>query len=150
MGLALLRDETAQPAAARAFDFWLGEWDCTWPDGGRGTNSVYSDFNGRVVVENFDGRPSLAFQGMSVSVYDARADAWRQTWVDSEGNYLEFSGGPTQGAAMELRRRDHGGVLWRMVWCDVTRRGFEWRYERSEDGGSSWTTVWPISYRRVV
>ena len=36
---------------------------------------------------------------------------------------------------------DHEGVLWRMVWCEVTRRGLEWRYERSEDGGSSWTTT---------
>ena len=34
---------TAQLDAARQFDFWLGEWDCAWGEGERGTNSVYLD-----------------------------------------------------------------------------------------------------------
>ena len=37
-----------------------------------GTNSVYLDLDGAVVVENFDGRPSLDFQGLSFSVYDRK------------------------------------------------------------------------------
>jgi hypothetical protein len=57
----------AGPEPARQFDFWLGEWDLTWGDGEHGTNSIYLDFDGRVIVESFDGRPSTGLQGMSIS-----------------------------------------------------------------------------------
>ena len=38
-----------------------------------------------------DGRPSLDFQGLSFSVYDRSAGRWKQTWVDSQGSYLDFA-----------------------------------------------------------
>ena len=101
---------TLQLDAARQFDFWLGEWDCAWHDGERrhvATNSVYLDLGGCVVVENFDGRPSLDLQGLSFSVYDRNAACWKQTWVDSEGSYLDFTGGFENGV-MELRRDGEG------------------------------------------
>ena len=97
---------TLQLDAARQFDFFLGEWDCSWDDGERrhvATNSVYLDLDGKVVVESFDGRPSLDFQGLSFSVYDRSAGCWKQTWVDSEGSYLDFAGCFENGV-MELRR----------------------------------------------
>ena len=106
MSVAHVEPVTLELDAARQFDFWLGEWDCSWSDdSGRhlGTNSVYLDLGGVVVVENFDGRPSLDFQGLSFSVYDRKARRWKQTWVDSQGGYLDFVGGFADGV-MELRR----------------------------------------------
>ena len=106
MSVAHAEPVTLELDAARQFDFWLGEWDCSWSDdSGRhlGTNSVYLDLGGVVVVENFDGRPSLDFQGLSFSVYDRKARRWKQTWVDSQGDYLDFVGGFADGV-MELRR----------------------------------------------
>ena len=96
--------------ATRQFDFWVGEWDCVWSDEHEwhaGTNTVYLDLGGAVVVESFDGRPSLEYQGLSFSVYDRAAHCWKQTWVDSVGNYLDFAGSFENGV-MELRR--HGEV----------------------------------------
>ena len=89
MSVAHAEPTTIELDAARQFDFWLGEWDCTWHQDGLehvGTNSVYADLGGMVVVENFDGRPSLDYQGLSYSVYDRKAHCWKQTWVDSEGS----------------------------------------------------------------
>ena len=106
MSVAHAEPVTLELDAARQFDFWLGEWDCSWADeSGRhlGTNSVYLDLDGFVVVENFDGRPSLDFQGLSFSVYDRKARCWKQTWVDSNGSYLDFTGRFENGV-MELRR----------------------------------------------
>ena len=116
MSVAHVEPVTLELDAARQFDFWLGEWDCSWSDeSGRhlGTNSVYLDLGGCVVVENFDGRPSLDFQGLSFSVYDRKARCWKQTWVDSHGTYLDFTGGFADGV-MELRREgdlDDAGSL---------------------------------------
>jgi hypothetical protein len=142
---------TLELDAARQFDFWLGEWDCTWHDDGReqhGTNSVYLDLGGAVVVESFDGRPSLDFQGLSYSVYDRNEHCWKQTWVDSDANYLDFTGGWEDGA-MELRRTA-GGALFRLRWENIERDAFDWVWQRSDDQGESWTSLWEIEYRRVL
>ena len=143
---------TAQQDGARQFDFWLGEWDCSWGDGPGGTNSVYLDLGDAVVVESFDGRPALDFQGMSFSVYDRTAHRWKQTWVDSDANYLDFVGRYEDGV-MDLRRSaqvDGGTAVFRMRWFEIERKSLEWEYARSDDGGASWSPLWEISYRRVL
>ena len=146
---------TLQLDAARQFDFWLGEWDCSWDDGDRrhvATNSVYLDLGDKVVVENFDGRPSLDFQGLSFSVYDRNARCWKQTWVDSEGSYLDFAGRFENGV-MELRRNgevDGAPAIFRMRWENIERDSFDWSWQRSEDDGETWTSLWEIEYSRVL
>ena len=155
MSVAHVEPVTLELDAARQFDFWLGEWDCSWSDeSGRhlGTNSVYLDLGGCVVVENFDGRPSLDFQGLSFSVYDRKARCWKQTWVDSHGTYLDFTGGFADGV-MELRREgdlDDAGSLFRMRWGNIERDSFDWSWQRSDDGGDTWHSLWEIEYPRVV
>ena len=142
----------AGPEPARQFDFWLGEWDLAWGDGEHATNSVYLDFDDRVLVESFDGRPSIDLQGMSISTYDDDAECWRQTWVDSNATYLAFRGGYCDGR-MELRTPrvvDGREALMRMVWFDIRHDSLTWAWQRSFDGGSSWETLWQIAYTRVV
>jgi hypothetical protein len=143
---------TAQQDAARQFDFWLGEWDCSWGDGERGTNSVYLDLGDHVVVESFDARPALEYQGMSHSVYDRTAGVWKQTWVDSDGAYLDFAGRYENGV-MDLRRAglfEGRPAQFRMRWFDIERDSLSWAYERSDDDGDTWTTLWAIGYSRVL
>ena len=151
MSVAHAELRTIELDPARQFDFWLGEWDCTWQADGlehSGTNSVYADLGGMVLVENFDGRPSLDFQGLSLSAYDRAEQRWKQTWVDSDGTYLDFVGGFEDGA-MELRR-EAGGAVFRMRWEQIEPNGFDWSYARSEDGGETWTPLWEIGYCRVL
>jgi hypothetical protein len=146
------KPRTAQQDAARQFDFWLGEWDCSWGDDGRGTNSVYLDLCDAVVVESFDGRPTMEYQGMSFSVYDRGERCWKQTWVDTDANYLDFVGLFEDGE-MDLRRRaefEGGTAIFRMRWYEIERKSLEWEYARSDDGGASWSALWEISYRRVL
>ena len=78
MSVAHAEPRTIELDPARQFDFWLGDWDCTWHTDGLehiGTNSVYADLGGMVLVENFDGRPSLDYQGLSYSVFDRKLEA---------------------------------------------------------------------------
>ena len=126
------------------FDFWVGEWDASWGDDGRGRNTVSRELDGRVVFERFDS-PEL--RGMSVSTLCADG-VWRQTWVDSDGNYLDFEGG-RHGDGMELRR-SRDGQIFRMRWHDIQPDRFRWDWERSDDGGETWETLWPIVYTRAV
>jgi hypothetical protein len=146
------RPATAQLDAARQFDFLLGEWDCSWGDGESATDSVYLDLDDKVVVQSFDARPSLDYQAVSHAVYDRQVGRWKQTWVDTDGNYLDFVGGFAAGE-MELRREapyDGTVAVFRIRWFDIERDGARRAYERSDDGGESWTTLWEIAYRRVL
>ena len=71
------------------FDFWLGEWNVTWGETGKGTNNIERILGGKIIQENFIA-PDL--HGMSVSSFDPERGVWCQTWVDSNGSYLDFTG----------------------------------------------------------
>ena len=157
---------TAAPQAAQnpcadashhEFDFWLGQWKAAWPAGqgspaGTGTNHITSAFDGCVVQEQFNGAPGMPLRGGSYSVYVPQAKAWKQTWVDNQGGYLDFSGGMESGSMILSRdglTPQGQQVKQRMVWKNITHDAFDWSWERSTDGGKSWTVVWPIHYTRV-
>jgi hypothetical protein len=143
-------DQPDHLPAERQLDFWLGEWDVTWDEGGRGSNRVERILDGKVILENFDGGPSLPFRGMSVSVYNTRLEEWQQTWVDSEGNYWHFKGGFRDGQMVLATEDviDGRPVSLRMVFSDIRSDELEWSWERSSDGGITWEVRWHLRYRR--
>ena len=85
-------------------------------------------------------------------VYDRAAHCWKQTWVDSEGSYLDFVGGFEDGA-MELRRTaefEGRPALFRMRCENIRPDSLDWSWQRSDDGGATWTGLWELEYTRVV
>ena len=140
----------------KQLEFWVGEWELTWPgnqsgEEGHGTNSIRRVMDGCVVEENFFGGDSMHLRGMSLSTFDSKAHKWKQTWVDNEGGYLDFVGEFKDGQmilAREARGKDGSRVLQRMVFKNIGAKELDWSWERSLDGGKSWQVVWPIHYRR--
>jgi hypothetical protein len=130
------------------FDFWLGEWDCTWGADGQGSNRVERILDGKIIQENFEGDD---LRGMSISAWDPERMLWRQTWVDSSGSYLDFTGGFRDGRMVLTRDAIvHGEACQqRMVWYNLTEDEFDWNWERSDDGGITWDLKWQIKYRRM-
>ena len=135
------------------FDFWIGEWELTWAENGRGRNVITKILDGKVVQEQFtslpvDGSPDLV--GMSVSVYNAQTEQWQQTWVDNQGSYLDFVGGMVGDKMILSRNAVVNGepVRQRMVWADIKPDSLNWSWERSNDNGKTWQVVWAIEYRR--
>jgi hypothetical protein len=129
------------------FDFWLGEWEATWGENGKGANRVERILDGKIVQENFNAPD---FQGMSVSSYDPERKLWCQTWVDSSGTYLDFTGNFKDGKMILMRDAIVSGEACkqRMVWYDIQKDNFEWNWERSDDGGETWRVLWQIHYTR--
>jgi hypothetical protein len=104
------RQRSCDTAEGKRFDFWLGEWDLTWPAGqgdtpagqvGNGTNSIRKILGDCVIQESFRS-PATGLEGLSFSAYASKSGEWQQTWVDSEGSYLLFNGRFKNGT-MELR-----------------------------------------------
>ena len=139
----------------KQFDFWVGEWELTWPDSspskiGHGTNSIKRTLDGCVVQESFSGGESMHLRGTSVSVFDTNSGHWKQTWVDNEGGYLDFIGDFKNGHMILQRETIRNGakILQRMVWKNISSNEIDRSWEASSDGGKTWQVNWPIHYKR--
>ena len=140
-----------QAPEAGQFDFWLGEWDLTWGEDGKGRNVITRVLGDCVIEENFDGTPSTPLVGRSYSVYNVRTGRWHQTWVDNQGGYLDFVGGLGSEGRMILSRDamvEGQPIQQRMVWYNISEDAFDWNWERSDDGGETWQVQWTIRYVR--
>lgn len=140
----------------KQLDFWVGEWDLTWPgnnpnETAHGTNSIRRILDGCIVEENFSGGDAMHLRGKSVSIFDVTAGKWKQTWVDNEGAYLDLVGEFKDGQMVlsrEAARPDGTKASQRMVFKNITPNEFDWSWEGSKDGGKTWTVQWPIHYKR--
>jgi hypothetical protein len=130
---------------ANQFDFWLGEWEARWGEDGQGTNTITRILDEKIVQEDFVA-PDL--HGMSFSSYDPERALWCQTWVDSSGTYLDFTGTFEEGKMTLVRDAIVRGekCKQRMVWYDIQEQQFQWNWERSDDGGQTWRVLWQIHY----
>ena len=93
--------------------------DLTWGDDGKATNHITALWDGKVIraADEVNG-----FYGRSLSAYHAQRGVWQQTWVDSNGTYLDFIG-RFHDDKMELRmetERDGKPLILRMVWRDIS------------------------------
>ena len=139
------------PLGPAALDFWLGDWELAWPGGGHGTNRIERGVGGRAILERFEGHdPDGTTHGMSLSIREGEAGPWRQTWVDSSGTYLDLVGVDVDGRISFQRTVTgaRGTATQRMVWLDVRPDAFRWEWQRTVDGGTTWTVDWAIDYRR--
>ncbi len=140
-----------------SFDFWVGEWNLTWRGSdssiAHGENTIAKIMGGKVIQEQFKalGGSMAGYVGMSLSLYDVTSKKWFQTWVDNEGNYLDFTGG-TMGNDRFFARQYHeqngDTVQQQMIFYNITKDAFDWDWERSFDGGTTWELRWQIHYER--
>ncbi len=137
-------------AASGQFDFWVGDWILSW-EGGTGRNRISAVLDGAVILEEFSADPPEELRGMSVSTVSSETGDWRQTWVDNTSGYLDFRGGLRDGEMILEREGLAKGekIRQRMVWTDITPDALTWRWERSDDRGATWRTLWLIGYRRA-
>jgi hypothetical protein len=147
-------------AEARELDFWLGDWDLSWPaeqtggDPGEtmtGTNHLTKLFGDCVIEENFS-TSDRSYLGRSLSVYDTATGRWRQTWVDSQGAFLVFTGGMDDDEMILYTDPVADGdqvVINRMVFSDISPASLYWRWQRSTDAGETWSDRWTITYTRT-
>ncbi len=139
-----------------SFNFWLGTWKAVWKnEAGQeeyGQNVITLDFNGKVLHEVFtitEGKQK-GFRGESFSVFDKATGQWKQTWIDTDGSYLDFIGskeGDTLFFSRSFLNKGGKAVKQRMKFYNIKPDSFDWDWEVAEDGGP-WTLRWAIDYSR--
>lgn len=137
-----------------SYDFWVGEWDLTWSDASgtvsKGKNRILKILDGKVIQENFEDE--TGFKGTSISVFNPAQKKWHQAWADNQGGYFDFDGeisGDKKIFKTKLREVNGKKIIQRMVFYDITPQSFTWDWEKTENGGKTWTLQWRIHYVKV-
>ena len=153
-GIALLLASFAAVAAPpkactapehRQFDFWVGEWRVTTPDGKHaGDNTIGAVLDGCALHESWQG--ASGGRGFSYNAWDKDRQVWHQTWVDRQGNLLLLEGRFAAGR-MELSGVQ-GKALNRITWEPRKDGTVRQLWETSADQGKTWQTAFDGLYRR--
>jgi hypothetical protein len=74
------------------FDFWVGSWNVTKPDGSpAGTNTIDKIQDNCILRENWTSAVGN-FTGTSSNFYNAQTNQWEQIWLDNQGGILHLKG----------------------------------------------------------
>ena len=146
--------QAARPPACTStehhqFDFWIGEWDVTLPNGKHaGTNRIEPILSGCVLRETWSGAGGM--HGTSYNIYDAAGRRWHQTWVDDGGNLLELNGTFAAGKmVLTGQQKDSAGtMLQRITWTPSGDGQVRQLWETSTDDGKTWSVVFDGRYRK--
>ena len=136
-------------AEQHQFDFWIGDWEVTLPNGKHaGTNRIDPILSGCVLQENWSGAGGM--HGKSYNIYDAKGHRWHQTWVDDRGSLLELNGGFEDGKmVLTGEQKDSSGTtLQRITWTPAGTGEVRQLWESSSDGGKTWAVQFDGRYRK--
>ncbi len=132
----------------RAFDFFIGRWRAATPDGVVvGANHVESTLGGAALIERWTS--VNGYQGTSLNRLDPVTGTWRQTWVDDQGDVIEFVDGRVDDGAMQFVA--HGeGIERRLTFFHQGPDALRQLSEASSDGGATWSIEYDLRYRRMA
>ncbi len=142
-----------QPACStpefRQFDFWVGEWVVDQAGKPAGTSSIQLILDQCVILENWSGRGG--YTGKSFNIYNAQLKKWQQFWVDNSGAAILFSGEFKDGA-MRVQSEGTDGEgkrqLTRMTFTPMGRDRVRQLWEKSDDDGNTWQSMFDGNYVR--
>lgn len=159
VGAALLAGWAGAAAAAegpcdapshRAFDFWIGEWVVSLPDGREaGRNRIEREQGGCVLVERWRG--AQGGTGISLNYFDPAAEVWRQVWISPQ-TQIDVSGGLVDGSMVLEGTITYVGDLrthpFRGTWTPLEDGRVRQFFEEAREPGQ-WTPWFEGFYRRA-
>lgn len=138
----------------RQFDFWLGSWTVTTPDGKPAGNNTIRRLMGQCALqEHWVGTSGM--RGTSINIYDVTTKRWHQTWVDNQGTLLLLDGTFSDGkmTMTDQATVPHDGhspvnrITWQREGGNPDRVRQIW--DSSADGGRTWTPIFDGLYVRT-
>jgi len=135
----------------RALDFWLGQWSVSAPGSApSATSTVVLELDQCVVVERWDG--GRGHIGENLFAYSDDEKKWHGLFADNEGRvhvFLEGEASPSQVRFSGPSQGSNGETfLNRVTIRRIDRDTVEQAWERSSDGGKTWTNAFRGQYTR--
>lgn len=102
------------------FDFWIGNWTVTNPDGtAAGTNSISKIQDNCILRENWTSAKGK-YTGTSNNFYNFKAKQWEQIWIDNQGGSLHLKGNRVNNQMIletdEETNKDGQSYFHRVTW----------------------------------
>ncbi len=144
-GYPCLRD-----TAARAFDFWVGEWEVFSNSTTRqraGTSSIQNVSGGCLILENWTTWNGT-YNGKSMNFYVPETGKWRQIWTDSGRNLSYFENGEYKDGAMRFTTTTAQGQAGKLTFFNLGPNKVRQFYEVSADGGNTYQVGYDLIYVR--
>ncbi|MBL8981211.1 MAG: tetratricopeptide repeat protein [Gemmatimonadetes bacterium] len=142
---------------ARAFDFWIGEWDVylTGTDRRVGQSRVDRVSAGCALVENWVARESPVNppgNGTSLNFVEPATGTWKQVWMGSGRGQTDFVDGRYINGVLRFAfsSPDANGVMQpgRFLFHNLGPNRVRQVQERSANGGTSFQVVLDFTYIR--
>ena len=117
------------------FDFWLGTWNVTAPDGSAaGKNVIIKIQDNCILQENWTSAKGN-YTGTSNNFFNIQKNQWEQIWIDNQGGNLHLKGNRV-GNQMILRSEDLKGKEGKSFYHRIT-------WTKNDDGTvrQLWETI---------
>jgi len=131
------------------FDFWIGEWDVTMPDGKPAGSSVIESVSGGcALLENWTSRSGG--RGKSLNGYNPSIKEWQQFWIGQDGQVSEYRSSQFDGTSLAFFIKDDAKplALHRLTFTPIDAQTVRQHSENSENGGKTWKTEYDLYYHR--
>ncbi|NNE32529.1 MAG: hypothetical protein HKN40_09180 [Winogradskyella sp.] len=117
------------------FDFWIGTWEVTNPNGSKAGENVIEKTQGNCMLQENWTSATPGFTGTSSNFYNSKTNQWEQLWIDSSGNALHLKGKKV-GNQMILRTSDEKNAEGKNYYHQIT-------WTDNEDGSvrQLWETI---------
>ncbi|MBX2822482.1 MAG: hypothetical protein KTR29_22490 [Rhodothermaceae bacterium] len=155
-GQKAMAQQTPPPACTesyhRAFDFWIGEWVVTNPDGVEvGRNTIELTEGGCLLVENWTS--ARGGTGKSMNYWDPAEKRWKQVWVSINGSVGHFEGNLLEEGVMVLEgdmlSAQGDAFLLKGTWTLLDDQRVRQHFEQSTDEGKTWSTWFDGYYAKA-
>ena len=149
--LAALDSEACSAnSESRQLDFWLGDWNVTYPGmPGSARSQVSLDLDKCLLVESWDG--GKGHSGKNMFAYSSDDGHWHGMFADNQGRVHVFEGKVAPGSAEftgPSRGPDGQTVLNRIRVVRLAANKVDQSWEKSADHGVTWTMEFEGEYSR--
>jgi CubicO group peptidase (beta-lactamase class C family) len=156
VGSLTLDAQSPQPAPCgapeyRQFDFWIGDWVVTRPDGKpAGTNRIERIAGDCGLQETWTAATGGG-TGHSLNGYSPQDGRWHQVWIGSGGLLMHLTGGLRDGRMVlegETVTRDKARMRQRITWTAQPDGRVRQLWEQSKDDGQTWSVAFDGMYSK--
>lgn len=135
----------------RALNFWIGQWSISAPGGSpSATSTVSLDLDKCLVVERWDG--GRGHTGENLFGYSADDESWHGLFADNAGRVHVFVDGKASTGLAQFSGPSRGAngenILNRVTIRRISENNVEQAWEKSSDGGKTWTIAFRGEYTR--
>lgn len=133
------------------FDFWIGSWVVTKPDGSfAGTNVIEKIQDNCILRENWTSAVGK-FTGTSSNFYNIQTKQWEQIWIDNQGGILHLKGNRKENQMIlqsDAQNNSNGEPFYNRITWTINDDGTVRQYWEIITNGSNVTEAFDGLYKK--